>query len=216
MTRMKPRHWIIGMLATVTVVLIMPAKVPAQEAPPGGEILGFIFVDTNEDSLPDPGEPGLAGAVVEVSDGSNLLTAVSDSSGAFSLQVAFGTWSVVLQAPDGHEVINDRTRQVSISEETTTQSVLEFAVRRLSVDGQTPSEPEELPASEVDAEEALAPAEATENEATPTEPSSDLLVLLPESGANLPPWLALGLLGAATLASGVGLLLLGKRLASRT
>ena len=64
----------------------------------------LVWVDSNGNGLQDAGEPGLAGVVVQLHQGSTVVASTTtSSSGYYSFSnVAPGTYSVVFQAPSGY------------------------------------------------------------------------------------------------------------------
>jgi hypothetical protein len=83
-----------------------PTHTPTPTPTPStATIQGIAFADANSNDYPDPGEPGLAGAVVGLqADGATVMTATSAADGSFAFSnVARGTYTVRgLQAPPGH------------------------------------------------------------------------------------------------------------------
>jgi hypothetical protein len=61
----------------------------------------FVWLDGNRDGIQDPGEPGIAGVIVQLVDdqGNVLATTTTDGSGWYELGVEDGTWTVIV-APE--------------------------------------------------------------------------------------------------------------------
>lgn len=62
------------------------------------EIEGYVYDDANGNGTQDPGELGLANALVEIQPGSILIP--TDASGYYSADLSLGNYSVSVQAPN--------------------------------------------------------------------------------------------------------------------
>ena len=87
------------------VVGVCEDGTPCQEPPRPYLIGDFVWNDLDRDGIQDPGEPGIAGVVVQLVDenGFVIATAVTDGSGFYQFGVEVGTWTVVV-APENHDV----------------------------------------------------------------------------------------------------------------
>ncbi len=66
---------------------------------PSGAIGDFVWLDLNQDGVQDPGEPGIAGVVIEINDGVNpVFTVTTDFDGYWGAVVADGTTTVTVLA----------------------------------------------------------------------------------------------------------------------
>ncbi|MBN1120939.1 MAG: Cna B-type domain-containing protein [Anaerolineae bacterium] len=73
-----------------------------QYPPPPGSVIGVVWNDYNGDGVRDPGEPGIAGVSVVVTDGVNTYNLVTDAGGVYSqLSVVPGTYTVTETDPAG-------------------------------------------------------------------------------------------------------------------
>ena len=77
---------------------LTPAEVPAEN----GSIGDFVWEDTNQDGIQDPGEPGLSdvGVILIGADGSEVTTVTTGAGGAYLFTgILPGTYSVRFEAP---------------------------------------------------------------------------------------------------------------------
>ena len=93
-----------------------PTNTPTPTPTPSVGILqGVAFYDQNDNLLQDNGEPGLAGAVMALKQGSSTVsTATSNGNGAFAFgNIAPGTYSLVEEtAPAGYDLSSSQTTLV--------------------------------------------------------------------------------------------------------
>jgi hypothetical protein len=95
-------------------------------------VQGRVFEDRDEDGMPDPGEPGVSGASVELrSSGPGVQeTRQSAADGSYAFEeLAAGTYVVsLLEAPEGYAIFDPVPSFVSVSAGGTTE--VDFALLR--------------------------------------------------------------------------------------
>ena len=70
----------------------------------GGDVCGVVFEDTNENGQRDSGEPGLPGWTVNLVDGQNSISVVTDNDGNYCFEnVASGSFTVELALQSGFQ-----------------------------------------------------------------------------------------------------------------
>jgi hypothetical protein len=85
-------------LVPLASVMATPASAQSASCASGG-FCGFVWEDTNNNGVQDPGEPGITGALVTV-DG---YTVTTDDSGFYYFPYSYGTYEVYVQIPPGTE-----------------------------------------------------------------------------------------------------------------
>lgn len=89
-TALPPFGDSMSMSMSMDIPTSAPTNVPPTEAPKG-EIMGVVFEDTNGNGVPDPGEPGLAGVVVIITDTFGFFqTVTTDGRGVYEAIVPAG------------------------------------------------------------------------------------------------------------------------------
>jgi hypothetical protein len=63
-----------------------------------------VFVDSDGDGEPDPGEETLGGVSLTFKSGDDSHTATTADDGSFSIDLGVGTWSVSVSPPEGYQV----------------------------------------------------------------------------------------------------------------
>ena len=96
-----------------------PTETPtATPTPTTGTVQGRVFLDSNRNGVDDPGEPGIAGAVIRVRRNGSIfageMTTGSDGRFYFSGLEA-GFYAVTESPPAGYETTTGRTRWFSLS-----------------------------------------------------------------------------------------------------
>ncbi|MGD2113458.1 MAG: SdrD B-like domain-containing protein [Acidobacteriota bacterium] len=83
------------------VLGVCPDGTPCKPVPRPLLIGDFVWLDGNRDGVQDPGEPGIAGVIVQLVDdqGNVLATTTTDGNGWYEFGVEDGTWTVVV-APE--------------------------------------------------------------------------------------------------------------------
>ncbi len=119
--------------ALVTVLSGTPSPTPTRTPPFLGAIGGAAFVDLNDNRERDPGEPGVGGVVIELSDATNALlgtvTTAADGGYAFD-SLAPGSYRLrVIALPAGYEECDPLPWVVAVEPEETV--MLSFALRRV-------------------------------------------------------------------------------------
>jgi hypothetical protein len=102
-------------LAAVLVPLASVAATPASAQTAmcaSGGTCGFVWNDTNNNGVQEPGEPGIEGAVVSLDGGTNITA--TDTEGFYYFFTEPGTYTVSVQIPPGtqpspHDVGTDDT-----------------------------------------------------------------------------------------------------------
>lgn len=75
---------------------------------PAGAIGDFVWLDVDRDGVQDPGEPGIAGVVIRVTNGTTTYDITTDADGYWAQVVADGNWTVsVLTPPSGRVITYD-------------------------------------------------------------------------------------------------------------
>ncbi len=81
-----------------------------------GGLTGRVFYDTNNNGVQDPGEPGIAGVRVEITDAKgNLKVVTTDANGDYATgdrDLAFGSATVKVIDPTGHVLTTNNNPQV--------------------------------------------------------------------------------------------------------
>jgi hypothetical protein len=221
----------------IAVLLILYFGLPILQQParaegPIGIISGTVFIDLNENGILDPGEPALGMVDIEITNGQSVINVTTDEFGMFTLPVGEGLWRAVINLPEGLEVLNDTTRQVTISSDVETEAVMDFAISPsalLSDNGLAllqswvGFELEDALAALLPEQEQAPDEKAVEvatNEGDPDEaalqgaenPLDESGVILPVSGSGFSPRLMVMAVFAIMLTGGTVLALLGWRL----
>ncbi len=101
------RAWVVGHLPSSGTRITDGPAVASVEVSEGfatsrGFIFGKVFIDENDNSIQDEGEPGVAGVIVRMDNG---LYAVTDSAGRYSISGVLpgphGVWLDMVSLPDG-------------------------------------------------------------------------------------------------------------------
>jgi hypothetical protein len=67
---------------------------------PSGVIGDFVWYDLDKDGIQDPGEPGISGVTVTVTNGSSTFVTITDYDGYYSFyDLADDTWTVTFEQP---------------------------------------------------------------------------------------------------------------------
>jgi hypothetical protein len=65
---------------------------------PPGAIGDLVWLDLNQDGIQSPGEPGIAGVAIHLTDGTTSSDLTTDFDGSWSAVLADGTWTISLPA----------------------------------------------------------------------------------------------------------------------
>jgi hypothetical protein len=85
----------------IALAVVIPGSALAGEPPPS-QVSGLVWLDSNKNGVPDPGEPGLPGVAVVVRDGAGQQAGAvrTDAGGRYTATAPAGTFAVCFGLPD--------------------------------------------------------------------------------------------------------------------
>ena len=209
------RRLSMAVLGSLVALMAAPIwTVSAQTDTSPNTIHVLVYQDVNDNEEFDDSDVAVAGVEVFAGSAAAEFTAVSDAEGWASLPASAGEWSVSIQTPEGFELISTEPNLVVFDQSGDQEQIVHIGLRQTSL---SESEPEPGPEDsftptvepEVTVTEAVDPDEGQTGDAGDPD---DLPVLLPESGASIPPFLLAGLGAGAVMLFGLGLITAGRRL----
>jgi hypothetical protein len=99
------KHVRAAALAAALVPLASLAAAPASAqttCQSGGTVCGFVFNDPNHNGIQDPGETGLEGVTVKLTDGTTSVTTETGPEGLYSFFVPDGSYTITAEVPVGY------------------------------------------------------------------------------------------------------------------
>lgn len=190
-------------------------------------ISGRLFVDLNANGSYEEGELALGGIPIEFANGERIETVYTAADGTFSIQVEPGLWRTTLRPPEGFDYALPDGLELQVVESSMPSIDLQIGLQPVqllqvlvsALEGEVdpavaaPGEPtgeEQLPES---AGPTVDP-EIYDGPFVPVDGNGDP-ILLPESGAALPPRLALIAVASGVLVIGLAVWAVGRELESR-
>lgn len=200
------------MAAFATLLAMMTTGIPiagAQEVQPI-RAWGVVYLDENDDGIRDVGEEPVTGAMISAYSGEMTISAETDETGTFQLELSLGTWELSLQLPDDWQVELVEPIILDLTEGTEGDQRVDFPLRVQGpeVEDQNPGDPLEL--SDPQDTSVDNPNEQLEPETN--DGSDQLPEILPESGSTLHPVMVASFLTIGFLVVGAALLIYGRRI----
>ena len=217
-----------GLMLGVLFLAVPSTGVIAQELAEEGIITGRIFLDSNGDGILDPDEAGIP-EVNLLAEGQGVqITIQTDQNGDFSVQVPWGTWTIVPGLLEGYEFVGPEAQEVILAQPENLEAYILFGYKTIDTIDENIDDPALPEETEDNAEEELEdPGTKDETEIPEIEdPAEDEIEddieeqedgrinILPESGAIFPrPMIAFVIILVFLL--GLGLVLLSALISGR-